>query len=272
MTKAKFNPETLDLAKKSIRHIRLNIVELEPRSGKNYTEVVFFGDVHFGSPACEIKKALSMLEYCLKNDVYVFLMGDLAENANRNSVGSGVYEQSMNPQKQLEFIIETLKPLADKHLLIGNIEGNHEERTYKDTGINITKIISLVLGVRYLGSACWNLFRVGGENYLVYALHGSSGSRFVYTKLKAVVDISHSFSADLIAMGHVHECADTSQLVQSVDLRNKIVREQKKFLLLTGHYLGYDESYAQAKGMPLSKLGSPKVKFFSDHHDIHISW
>ena len=149
--------------------------------------------------------------------------------------------------------------------------GNHEFRIEKDTSINVTKVICAILGIPYLGMACWNLFKVGNEHYKVYTLHGASGSRFLYTKLKAVTDISHSFSADLIAMGHVHDLDTGTQLVQFVDLRNKTVEERKKHLLLTGHYLSYDGSYAQEKGFPIGKVGSPNVKFFADRHDIHVS-
>ena len=137
----------------------------------------------------------------------------------------------------------------------------------------MAKVISKMLGVPYLGAACWSLFRVGKEAYRVYALHGSSSSRYIFTKLKALVDISHSFEgADLLVMAHVHECADASQLVQYVSLQSASIKERKKWLIISGHYLRYDKSYGQAKGMPIAKLGSPKVKFFSDKHDIHISW
>jgi len=151
------------------------------------------------------------------------------------------------------------------------LEGNHERRIEKETGISITKIISNFLHVPYLRSACWNLWKVGKESYTIYALHGSSGSRFVYTKLKAITDISHSFDCDLMAMGHVHDEAEATQLVQKVDIKKKVVGEKKKFLILTGHYLRYENSYVQEKGYPIGKMGSPKIKFFSEKHDIHTS-
>ena len=248
------------------RPIRCNKQTLQTKP-KGYAEVIFFGDVHIGSPECDLERAERMLEYCLKNRIYVFLMG-----ANRYSVGAGVYEQPITPQKQFEVALELLKPLADAGLVLGNIQGNHEFRLYKDCGVNITKLLSGQLGIPYLGDACWNVFSVGGQKYRLYTLHGASGSRYVYTKLKSLVDISHNFSCDIMAMGHVHESADTSILVQEIEPRTGKVIERKKFLIITGHYLRYDRSYAQTKGLPIGKMGSPKVKFFSDKKDIHISW
>lgn len=58
------------------RPIRLNKKTLVPKVGKDYAEVVFLGDVHLGSPQCNKEKFLSMVNYCFKNNLYVFLMGD----------------------------------------------------------------------------------------------------------------------------------------------------------------------------------------------------
>ena len=112
----------------------------------------------------------------------------------------------------------------------------------KETSVNIGRLIAKILHVPFLGYACWNLFYVGNQSYPIYSLHGSTGSRYVYTKLKALVDISHNFSADLLLMGHVHTLANESILVQSVDKKRKMVIERKKFIVLTGSYLHYDDS------------------------------
>lgn len=53
---------------------------------------------------------------------------------------------------------------------------------------------------------------------------------------------------------------------------NGRVSEHKKHLLITGAYLKYDNSYGAALGLPISKLGSPKVRFYADKHDLLVSW
>lgn len=254
------------------KQIQLNRQRLKVKKGKKYSEVVFFGDLHYGNPSCDLERAKRMLDYCLKNGIHVFLMGDLLEFGTRNSVGASVYEQEQNPQEQMEFVMELFEPLAKAELILGSLIGNHEMRCWKDSGINVMKVICKTLNIPYLGPACWNIFYVGDQSYTIYALHGASGARFVYTKLKSLVDISHSFDADLLAEAHVHQLADDCQLVQEVDRTRKVVIERKKFLVLTGHYLSYSQSYVQEKGYPISKLGSPKVKFWSDRKDIHISY
>ncbi len=181
--------------------IQLNRVRLEPFKGKDYVEILFFGDLHFGHPTCDIERAKSNLDYCLAHRTYVLLMGDLIEAGIKSSVGDSLYMQELNPQKQYEYVEELLRPLSYAQLIIGCHMGNHEARILKETSINLTKILCKSLRIPYLGSACWSLVYVGSQSYTIYSLHGSSGSRFVYTKLKALVDISHNFNADIIAMG-----------------------------------------------------------------------
>lgn len=252
------------------RPIRLNKQVLVPNKGKDYAEVVFIGDCHFGSPQFDKPRFLNMIDFCLKNRLYVFLMGDVIEMATRDSVGSGVYEQDFAGQSQYEQMVQWLKPLADKKLILGFLNGNHEERVYKSTGVNISKMFTRELNVKYLGDACWNTFKVGKQVYTIYSLHGRTGSRFDGTALLALERISTSFFCDLIVMGHAHKLISSTVLIQKIE--NGLVKEHKKTLLITGSYLKYDGNYSQTLGLPISKLGSPKVKFYSSKKEILISW
>jgi len=251
------------------RPIRLNKQVLVPKRLKNYTEVVFLGDCHLGSPQFDEERFLAMISYCFKNSIYVLLMGDLIELATRYSVGAGIYDQEFNGQSQHEQMVEWLKPLARKKLIIGSLRGNHEERTYKESGVDISKALARELDVPFLGDACWNQFKVGEESYSVYSLHGRSGSKFDGTALLALERLAAPFHADLVVMGHAHKCVSSAVIMQKVT-RDSVV-EHKKHLVITGSYLKYG-GYAQTFGLPPSKLGSPKVKFMSDRHDISVSW
>jgi hypothetical protein len=250
------------------RPIRLNRHKL--LSMGDHAEVMFIGDVHYGSPQCDHDRFMANLEYCLKNHVYIVLMGDLCEVATRHSVGSGVYEQEQIAEDQHEQICLWLRPLAEKGLILGSHQGNHGERVYKETGYNVDKALCRELSIPYLGDACWSEFKVGKETYTIYSLHGRTGSRFDGTALLAVERISTSFFADMVCMGHVHKTINSIVLMQRV--RHGRVIEHKKHLLITGAYLRYDKGYGQTLGLPISKLGSPKVKFYSNRHDLVISW
>jgi hypothetical protein len=252
------------------RPIRLNRQALLPRGANDYAEVMFIGDVHYGSPQCDKQRFLDNLQYCLDHSIYVHLMGDLIESATRHSVGAGVYEQENPAEDQHEQMVAWLQPLADMHLILGSHAGNHEERIYKESGINISKALCRELHVPYLGDACWSNFVVGKQTYSIYSLHGRTGSRFDGTALLALERISTSFFCDLCAMGHVHKTINSIVVMQKT--KNGLVTEHKKHLLITGAYLRYDNSYGAALGLPISKMGSPKVKFYSSRHELSISW
>jgi len=252
------------------RPIRLNKKTLI-HYRKDRAEVLFFGDVHFGHPQCLIEKATAMLNWALENKVYVLLMGDLMEAGLKDSVGTSVYDQEMNPQEQMEFIVKLLTPLAEAELIIGIHEGNHEARITKAAGVNITKIMANMLDISYLGYSCWSLLKVGSQNYSIYSTHGSSGSRFKHTKLKAVVDLLGWIEADIVAMGHLHSVAAEPVIRQRVNMRNKIVEDHKCYVVLTGSYLNWDGSYAQSHNYPITKVGSPKGYLFPNEKEVHFT-
>ena len=87
------------------------------------------GDVHFGSPTCNVEKFEATIDFIADTDCVVILMGDLLEAASRHSVGAGWVEQTMSPQNQLDYLLGVLDPIKDKVLV--NLEGNHEERIWK---------------------------------------------------------------------------------------------------------------------------------------------
>jgi predicted phosphodiesterase len=246
----------------------LNRQTLKVRKG-NYAEVVLLGDVHWGSPQCAKDKFLDMVNYCAQKKIYVLLMGDMIEMSTRDSVGSGVYEQEFPGQTQVEQMIECIRPLAKANLLLGSHNGNHCERVYKATGINIAKLMAKEWGCPYLGDACWSKFVVGEHSYTVYSLHGRSGAKFDGTALLALERLAAPFHADVVACGHSHKCISSAVMMQ-MRLRDRIV-EHRKHLVITGHYLRYG-GYAQAYGLPPSKLGSPKLQFRSDIHRVSVSW
>jgi len=107
-----------------VKSIRLNQHSLMPKAGENYAEIIWIGDVHLGSPQCDKPRFQAMIDFCVKNKVYVMLMGDLIEMATKDSVGAGVYEQESIGQNQYEEMLKILTPLAEKKLILGIHNGN----------------------------------------------------------------------------------------------------------------------------------------------------
>jgi len=243
------------------------LVQLKYKGPKKY--LLPWGDVHWGHPNCDKEKAVSYLEWAEEEDALILLMGDLIENSTRQSVGAGVYEQIQNPDDQIDEMCDVLSPY--RHRLAGLLTGNHEERTFKDSGVDPSRHMARVLGVPYLRYGGFIRLYVGGTGYTIYATHGATGSATSAGKLNAVQRLAGVADADVYLMGHVHDLACVTSLIQSINTRNKTVDMRRRHFVITGNFLTYDDSYGQMKNYAPPKIGAPRIRFSDKPNDIHVS-
>lgn len=235
----------------------------------NELKLIPLGDVHYGAPTCEVNKFEKTVDYIAKSKSLVILMGDLMEAASRSSVGAGWVEQMPDPQAQIDYFVEVLKPIATQILV--NLEGNHEARIWKQSGIKASKIISDLLGVPFGGYSTFLKIKVKKYNYVIHAQHGSSGAWYPHTKLTAAMRTAKHTDADVYLYGHTHELLSLKVPRRTLDLRSRTVKRDKKYFVLTGGFLAYEGSYAQKKNMYPTQTGVAKIKLYGDRWDVHIS-
>lgn len=238
--------------------------------------LVLMGDEHIGSRYYnrdEHKKQLDWIyeKHQKEGNVKIILMGDELETATKNSVGAGVYEQNEILDKQVDTYFKTYKPFADEGIILGQHEGNHELRIYKDAGLNITKLITKDLVIDYLGWGKLHYFKVGDEGYTLYTTHGSSGARLPHTKIKGALDLSKMAEAEIYAMGHLHQLSHHIRNYYGIDKRSRTIQESQKHFLLTGSYLDHWGSYAHIKSYEPMRKGSPRVRLDGKEHKINVS-
>lgn len=231
--------------------------------------LVPLGDVHFGAKTVQEKAFLAAIQFIRETNCRVILMGDLMEFATRHSVGAGVYEQVLTPQAQLEKLTEILWPIRKKVLV--SLEGNHEERCYKSTGVDIAKILAGNLGIPYGGYASFVYLRVGKMRYVIHAQHGSSGARYLHTKMAAVMKTAEHTAADVYLYGHTHELAWAKRPYRVYNKQGRFIATQEKYFVLTGGFLGYYGSYAEKKNMTPTPIGFPIIRLDGGNRGIHIS-
>jgi len=155
--------------------------------------------------------------------------------------------------------------------IVGMLTGNHEERSFKDNGIDPSKYMARVLGVPYLRYAGFLRTVVGGYTYITYATHGGSGSATVAGKLNAVKKLSGVAQADVYLMGHMHDLIESTSTVRTVDSRNRTVRDARQHFVVTGSFLGYEDSYSEMKNYSPPKLGAPRVRYSGEEKAVHVS-
>ena len=234
-----------------------------------YMQLIPFGDVHYGDKASNIIRAKKTVDWIKKHEyARVILMGDLLNSANKGSIGAAVFDEDVHGQDQLEFFEELLRPIKDK--IYGSLIGNHEFRVFKDTGYNVTKLLAKDLDHKYYGFGAFLKINVKNNNYVIYCTHGSSGATLPYTKIKKLLDMSSYIDADIYLMGHVHSLQIHTQEIKRVNKRKRIVERQKKYYVLTGHYLNYEDSYAEMKNMRPDKQGSPTIILGGDKKEIRV--
>ena len=108
-------------------------------------ELHIFADEHIGDEHCDLPRLQERIKYVAeKENAYCVLNGDIVDNATKTSIGD-TYTQEFNPMEQLKVSTELFEPLKDKILAITH--GNHEARTYRKEGIDLSYLLASQLGL-----------------------------------------------------------------------------------------------------------------------------
>lgn len=247
-------------------------------------DVMAISDLHIGDANCNIKFIDKVLEQVRDTEnMFCVLNGDLINNATRDSV-SDVYTEKLTPQQQKSLLYEKLLPIKDKILAVTS--GNHENRTWKKSGVDILYDVCEKLGIedRYCAEGCVLFVRFGkvignkkqsnGSGkvrklcYSFYITHMSMGGRKSGSKLNAVKSLKEIIDVDIYVGGHVHEVMGDKDRFFRADPRNNTITSVTKGYMIAGsalNYGGYGQSHMYSPselGYPIARLKS-KVKTFN---------
>lgn len=230
-------------------------------------------DLHIGDPHCVESEVQSRVR-AIAEDPYglAILNGDLMNTALRNSV-SDVYGELMSPMQQVAALVSLLSPIAGK--IIGVTSGNHETRTYKSDGIDITYFVCRELGIadRYAPEGVLIFLRFGmrsshgghltdGRNprqwYSIYASHGSGGGRKEGAKAIRLADMASIVDADIYIHSHTHLPMIMKQSFFRADSSNCKAKQVSKLFVNTGAALGYG-GYGQSQEFKPASLSTPVI-------------
>lgn len=246
-------------------------------------ELHTFADEHIGDEHSDIKRVLSRIEY-VKNtpNAYCVMNGDIMDNATKTSIGD-TYTQVFNPMEQLAKAVELFEPIKDKILCITH--GNHENRTYKKEGINLSRLIAKQLGLeeRYTPTSAVLFIRFGAQSsgyresngsglirkvcYTGYVLHGSGGGRKEGAKAIRLADMASIIDCDFYIHSHTHLPMIMKQAYHRIDERNSAVALVDKLFVNTAanlNYGGYGEAgefKPSSKDTPVIYLSGTKKSF-----------
>ena len=261
----------------------MKVIKIDLPRELSSVELHTFADEHIGDEHCDMKRLLERIEH-IKNtpNAYCILNGDIMDNATKTSIGD-TYAQVFSPMEQLARATELFEPIKDKILCITH--GNHENRTYKKEGINLSRLIANQLGLedRYTPTSAVLFIRVGENSnghketngsgkkrhicYTLYVLHGSGGGRKEGAKAIRLADMASIVDCDLYIHSHTHLPLIMKQAFHRIDPRNSTVAIVDKLFVNTAanlNYGGYGEAgefKPSSKETPVIYLSGTQKKF-----------
>lgn len=181
----------------------LEIIKREYPKSYDTLRVYAIGDVHVGSREFNeevIKKKIDII----KNDKHgvLSICGDLGDFGLKNSK-TNVYQETMSPLEQKDYIFELFKPVADK--IISCVPGNHEERLVREVGICPLYDLCVLWGVSDVYRENMAIARLNfgsvrpkaKNSFVILTTHGSSVNK--HKKFIACFD-----GIDAAISGHTH--------------------------------------------------------------------
>jgi UDP-2,3-diacylglucosamine pyrophosphatase LpxH len=191
-------------------------------------------DLHIGDGNTDVKLFKRFIGYILEQPYrYITLQGDLMNNALKNSV-SNVYNESMSPREQKLFLINELRPLADRILCI--VPGNHEARSAKEADVSLMEDLAIALNKHelYQENGCFLKVTLGTQTrngkrvaYNGLCVHGSGGGAKTGASVNRLEDYAYSIEGlDLAITGHTHKywASVPSKIV--IDDKNEVIRQR----------------------------------------------
>ena len=220
-------------------------------------------DVHFGNAAHKHEKFLGYLRWIKETPgVYAILGGDLMETALDDGRGMS-YDQSSNPQTQLDTMTQLLAPIA--HKILVSVPGNHEDRVYKKTGIDVAQVLAERLKVPYFTGPVTMSLVANTYKWTFYIFHGygnsqtKGGKANMAARPKNWTGLVHFFVS-----GHVHDCIATSETVVIEDPLNCRLLEVKQWVVVAQSFLKWYKTYAYRAGYKPPAAGGVSMELYDN--------
>lgn len=214
--------------------------------------IILLGDIHRGSKEFNEKLFMDTINLiATTHDLYTILMGDLIDNALKNSK-SDSYLAAERPNESMQWLINKLEPI--KHKILACTNGNHEDRTEREVGMDLSWWLTKTLDIedRYANGP-FILYLSMGKNqgranmyhtFSIYGTHGTIGSN-----IKGLQNMGNVVvNADVYVMGHTHRpimFPEPRIIIDTVAKKHKIIDP----LFVNGNsFLDFEGSYGEKKG------------------------
>lgn len=244
-------------------------------------DIILFplADLHIGEPSCNMEIIKKNIEY-IKNtpNCFCILNGDIIDNGTRNSIGD-VYSQTLSPHDQVKLAVSIFEPIKNKIIAITN--GNHEERTYRDSGIDIMGMFAMTLGLEdyYCNESAVIFVKFGVKRtdnrknskytacqVVIYATHGRGGGRKEGAKAIRLADMANIVDADIYIHSHTHLPMSMKECFFRTDLTKQAIVPCEKLFVNTGSSLNYAK-YAEKIECKPNSTATPRIRIYFNYEN-----
>ncbi len=238
--------------------------------------IVCVADSHAGHKNFNDTAFTKVIDWIKEKDALWFGGGDLIECSTKTSIGAGWAEQDLTPQEQIDYICTKLQPISDNCL--GMLNGNHEDRAFKATGINPTQIIANNIGAPYAGDELFGIIGIDskekgkGKTYTLYACHTLTTNKNPGLAFNFMGrEISSWINANIICKAHGHDMGLSPPHISiSIDTQNCTITETETYYWLVGHYLNRPDSYIAKASKGPKPIGTVALWLDMDSHSKKI--
>ena len=238
----------------------------------NQARIYILSDLHLGSAHHDKQTREQFFEEVqAEENRYLIVNGDIINNAIKHSK-SDIYSETINPDEAVSKTVELLEPVKDKILVI--IDGNHEDRTYRESGISIMKFVAMQLWIEDLyAEPAYKLFVSLGKNqgrdcrktcYAIYGKHGNGGARTEGGKMNYLSRMSHTTDADVYVHSHTHIPAAFRKSYFMSDYRNKKSTKKDRLFVNSNAFMLFG-GYGEKKGYAPSSTQYPYIVLEGEH-------
>ena len=231
-----------------IKPIKINLEE------NNNIQIYVLSDMHIGDSNADLPTLKKIIEH-IKNtpNMYVILLGDILNTALKTSK-SDIYSETLNVMEAQKLALELLFPIKDK--ILAMTPGNHENRFWKEVGVDLALWLAEKLGVqdRYRNNNIALTIQFGSDvngnpfRLNIFGQHGAyGGGRRLGAAMNALEDLDGIVgNADIYIRAHTHQPIQGSRNIFLFDDKGNIHR-RTKYYFNSPSVLNYG-GYAAEKG------------------------
>jgi hypothetical protein len=274
---------------KRTKTIPIRIIDYEFPTDWPCLYIVPIFDAQIGDPGFDQVALEGYRDWILEHEnAMTVLGGDNLNTTTKHNRTDDLWESNLKPQQAINLGAKIFKPL--KNRILGVVDGNHEDRAFRDTGLSPT--IEMLLKIGFSDPEIERIYdprvlilrlRFGHNSsqgkrwsYTGYLTHGWGGAR----KSGGQVNKSEEMglvinNCDFYMIGHEHTLKANPVTVGYVPSTGNFCQEQRQIYALCGgfcHYTRFQKKIARR----LPDIGAPRIRLegIQGHRgrkDIHIS-